>query len=265
MNLTRFTGTQPFGSLDLFVEPPTLVPRPETEEWAMWLAGNLRAVQAEPGHRPKKILDLCTGSGCIPLLLCSELPRGAIKALGVDISRAAIKLANRNRDKYAYISLESHGVWQNHFEALQSDIFSTRFTKILQDHPLYPFDVITSNPPYINRVDYDRLPHSVKSYEDLLALIGEMPASYHPTGSFNKTQRSEANAKGLAFYHRIADLIRNDEFLIQSGGDVVLEVGIHQAVDVGELFANALQDRLDFIDIREDASGVERVVYAKLR
>jgi release factor glutamine methyltransferase len=264
MTLTRCTGSQPFGSLDLFVASPTLIPRPETEEWAIWLVGALRATQhdkAEPSHRPKRILDLCTGSGCIPLLLCSELPHGTIKALGVDISSAAITLASRNRDKHAHASPCSQQ--RNHFEVLQSDIFSPQFMKVLRDHPLYPFDIITSNPPYISRFQFERLPRSVKSYEDSLALIGEAPISHHPTVAL--TDRSKVNTEGLAFYRRISGLLESDESLIQPGGDVVLEVGVCQAPAVKELLGKALRGRLDFVDIRRDAAGIERVVHAKLR
>lgn len=129
---------------------------------------------------------------------------------------------------------------------------------------MYPFDVITSNPPYITRTEYKRLPHSVKYYEDPLALIGEAPVPRHPTSSAIDTQCSVVDTAGLAFYRRITNLMIIDQSLVQPGGNVVFEVGINQAAAVRELLSQALRDRADFIHIWKDASGIERVVRAKL-
>ncbi|KAF7376357.1 PrmC-N domain-containing protein [Mycena sanguinolenta] len=92
--LQYILGTQPFGSLSIKVRSPVLIPRPETEHWTIRLAELLRPT-LDPA-RPLSVLDIGTGTGCIPLLLCRLLPPGTIRAHGIDISPAAVKLAEEN-------------------------------------------------------------------------------------------------------------------------------------------------------------------------
>lgn len=274
----RSTGTQPFGSLDLYVAPPTLIPRPETEEWTLWLLDQLREdlrrslKQPEPselatsdGMPSMTALDLCTGSGCIPLLLSSELPRGTFHALGVDVSSSAIALATRNRNSVLPHPIKDDA---NTFQAIQKDIFSPEFAPFLRSHPLYPFDVITSNPPYITRKDYAILPKSVKMYEDRRALVGDAPTSaLHPASSPTSIHEGENEDTGLAFYSRIASLLQSDPHLLKSSGRLVVEVGSvgGQANDVLKIFERALGERVDDAGIKSDGTGLERVVWAKMK
>ncbi|KAF8313132.1 S-adenosyl-L-methionine-dependent methyltransferase, partial [Clavulina sp. PMI_390] len=204
--LQYILGTQPFGLLDLLVEPPTLIPRPETEEWSLWLSeilrGDLASESKRTDMRPLRLLDICTGTGCIPLLLCSELPAGSLHALGVDISPNAVKLANANRGRCSiapgseFANPTPHRQ-QNTFQAIQSDLFSSKFLSDIKapsaSNNVSPgFDILTSNPPYITPEEYDELPREVRDYEDPRALLGEAPSK---------------SRDGLAFYQRIANLI----------------------------------------------------------
>lgn len=239
-------GTQPFGSLELFVSPPTLIPRPETEEWAIWLSETLKHDITQSGAPRLNVLDICTGTGCIPLLLREELGPNAVHALGVDVSPAAISLATRNA-----ASGRPAGSNSAAFEALQLDVFSDDFVNTLRQHPIYPFDLITSNPPYISRSEYISLSRTVRAYEDPLALIGEAPLSHGDTG-------------GLAFYHRIAALLAQYPDLLKMRGRFVLEIGARQAEDVSSILASALGPRLDFIATRKDTAGLDRVVHGRV-
>ena len=93
-------GSVPFADLTIMVRPPTLIPRPETEEWVMWLVQKLDSVR----DQPLRILDLCTGSGCIALALAKAFPRAQV--LGVDIAPEAIALARENAEKNRLINVD---------------------------------------------------------------------------------------------------------------------------------------------------------------
>ncbi|KAG8681498.1 hypothetical protein FRC09_017449, partial [Ceratobasidium sp. 395] len=146
--LQYLLGSQPFGSLDILTRPPTLIPRPETEHWTLQLAETLRSRTLQ--DRPFRVLDLCTGTACIPLLLCHSLPPRTISALAIDISPGAVELARDNVTRCGYTA-SSGG---NTVRVECQDIFSDNFAQWLkQTGPSWePYDVLASNPPYIPRL-----------------------------------------------------------------------------------------------------------------
>jgi len=107
-----------------------------------------------------------------------------------------------------------------------------------------PFDLITSNPPYIPLQEYEALPKSVKDYEDRRALLGD------PCGE----------GQGLMFYRGIAKLISLGGVL-KEAGLVVLEVGKGQAQEVESILAT--EGGIRDTEIWEDLSGTERVVLGR--
>ena len=134
-----------FWSKKFFVNRSTLIPRPETE----LLVNKLIKL-----HREKKItiLDIGTGSGCIILSLLDELKNST--GVGVDISKNAILVAKRNTLR---LNLLSRVKFLNKsFE----HIFGKKF------------DLIVSNPPYIERKDIKNLAFDIKMYEPKIALDG---------------------------------------------------------------------------------------------
>ena len=152
------------------------------------------------------LLDLGTGSGCIPLLLCHLSPPGTVHAHGVDISPHAIQLATDNAARCKIPSISRH-----------KNTFTPTLASFLDPNnfPVQPpFDIVTSNPPYIPWSDYVNLPPSVKNYEDPLALSG--------------------GHTGLDFYHAIAQLVSRKGFL-STDALVALEVGDGQAEVVQEI------------------------------
>lgn len=221
-------GTTPFGPLHLLTRPPTLIPRPETEDWAIRLA---RTRTPSPAH-PLRILDLCTGSGCIPLLLCHLWPPNSTRAVGVDISPDAIRLAADN-------SFRSHT--QNTFIPRLGDIHDQDLLRRLGPQP--PFDVITANPPYIPIREYNALPSSVKDYEDPRALIG--------------------GDDGLAFYRAIATLLARKGVLAPRA-TIALEVGHDQAHAVTRILQNTPGLPLGPMEIWKDPWDKDRVVFARV-
>lgn len=250
----HLTGTQPFGPLNLLTRPPVLIPRPETEEWTLRLADLLKPTR----RNPVSILDLCTGSGCIPLLLCRVWPAGSVRAYGVDISRDAIQLARDNARLCNTLVDDGDGTSsaqkrvtldRNSFTPILADIRHTHFLTIPALHP--PFDVITSNPPYIPLEDYKNLSPSVKDWEDPRALIGD-PVEDPP-------RDDSKSGRGLSFYGTIADLLGTGR-LLAPGGIVALEVGEGQACDVAHLVQT--RGSLRDVDIWKDVWGKERTVVA---
>lgn len=234
-------GSTPFGPLDLLTRPPTLIPRPETEDWTLRLADMLTPTPA----RPLSILDLCTGSGCIPLLLCHLLPPGSTRAYGVDISEDAIRLATDNAARCNIPSFEPLSLAQssrNVFVPVLGDLRDPNLFKRV----LPPFDIITANPPYIPKREYDQLPISVKNYEDPAALLGDLP--------------DDEKRDGLAFYRLIAQLLRQ-KGMLRDGSIVALEVGQDQADVVEGILQQSAG--LRSTQVWKDPWNVKRVVLAR--
>lgn len=139
-------GMVPFLNLDLFVEPPILIPRPETEEWVNVLLQYLHPLK----HHALRIADIGTGTGCIALALGKALSRAEI--IACDINPQALNLATRNA---------AHNNVTN-VQFVLSDLF---------DHISGAFDIIVSNPPYITLQEYEQLDPSVAQWEDHRALV----------------------------------------------------------------------------------------------
>lgn len=143
--LAYITGFQPFCNLEISVTPDVLIPRPETEELVDWAAHFFNPAA------PLKILDLCTGSGCIALALAAQLPHACVTA--VDISPRALQVARHNAERLKLqekITFIESDLWEN----VQGD-----------------FDMIVSNPPYIPSGDLPGLMREVQA-EPALALDG---------------------------------------------------------------------------------------------
>lgn len=223
--LIPLQGTQPFGPLDLFVRAPVLIPRPETENWTIRLA---ELLSPTPTH-PVSLLDLGTGTGCIPLLLCHLWPSKSARALGIDISPHAIQLANENASRI--------DIRENRFKTLEADYLSSNFIDAVEP----PYDVVTANPPYIPLHEYVELPRDVKDFEDRGALLAGGPT-------------------GLDFYHGISRLISTPGFLSPKA-IVALEVGQGQADDVERIMSDC--PAIQMTDIWKDPWGVKRTVLAR--
>lgn len=144
--LSRILGKRQFWGLDFALSPETLDPRPDTEilvEHALAFAKTLEA---------PTILDMGTGTGCIPIALLHELPTAT--AIATDIQQNALKTALQNA--------RTHGV-HTRFRLRHADWFSGITEK---------FDLITSNPPYISVESIANLSPEVQNHDPILALDG---------------------------------------------------------------------------------------------
>ena len=207
------TGVQEFWSLEFAVDENTLIPRPDTETLVEVTLNCSKQMNAP------KIVDLGTGSGCVLISLLSEMPLAT--GLGLDISEGALKRAEQNAI--------ANGV-KKQTRFLKSDWFASvsRAEK---------FDLIVSNPPYIETGVIPDLMADVKDYEPVSALDG--------------------GADGFDCYQAIAAQAFER---LNRNGFLAVEVGIGQAQVVASLFRDA---GLTFVAIEKDLTGVERVVCAK--
>lgn len=215
-----------------------MIPRPETEHWVLRIADFL----SPTAQKPISLLDLGTGSGCIPLLLCHLWPPGSINAHAIDISPHALRLA---QDNAVLCGIPSHSYDpkkpQNTFNISTANFLAEDFlSSISRINP--SFDIITSNPPYIPWKEYLELPQSVSQFEDPRALFG--------------------GPNGFDFYLAIARLVTNNKNLLKPNALVALEVGHDQATTVERLMRNT--GRFSFTDIWTDPWGKQRTVLARI-
>lgn len=201
------------------VEPPTLIPRQETEEWCVSLIEKLKQI----GDQPLRILDLCTGSGCIALSLAKKLPNAQIYAS--DISDTALTLAQKNA---------THNKLQNiHF--LSSDL--------LQDIPTnMHFDMIISNPPYISSKEWQEVDASVKEWEDPIALLA-------PDEGLGIVKQLIAQAKTY--------LQPNEALQTHGIPQLIIEIGYQQGAAVKALFE---KEGFCNVVIKKDMQSNDRIV-----
>lgn len=147
--LSKILGIKEFWGLEFIVNEHVLDPRPDTETLIETVLKWVGARKSEP----LKILDLGTGTGCIPITLLTELPNAV--AVAVDISEEALNIARQNADKHN-LSNRITFVQGNWFDGLEGQYF----------------DIITSNPPYIPNPDIESLSLEVKNHDPILALAG---------------------------------------------------------------------------------------------
>ncbi|KAI8387526.1 S-adenosyl-L-methionine-dependent methyltransferase [Blakeslea trispora] len=157
--LQYILGTQPFCELDILTRPPTLIPRWETEEWTYKVIDLIKQHSVSTMKKPLRILDVCTGSGCIALSLAKHLPKNTSSIIGLDVSKRAVALAKENLDAH-------QNELQNLVEFRHQDIFDYS----IEDDPV---DLIVSNPPYVTQEEYEKLDPDVKDWEDIRALVAE--------------------------------------------------------------------------------------------
>lgn len=215
--LQHITGEQEFMGYPFYVNEHVLIPRQDTETLVE------EAIQV---MRPKmKILDMCTGSGCIVLSIlkmCREkYYMTELQGIGADVSEEALKVARENGRR-----LEVPVTW------IQSDLFA----KIPEEEK---YDVIVSNPPYIETAVIDTLQEEVRLHDPYIALDGK--------------------EDGLYFYRRI---ISEAGKYLKPQGKLMFEIGCDQAKAVEELMKNAGYEQ---ITVKKDLAGLDRVVYGTLQ
>lgn len=211
--LQYITGKQEFMKLNFLVTKDVLIPRPDTEilvEEVINIANNLKN---------PVILDLCTGSGAIAVSLAKYVKN--VQVYASDISSKALEIANKNA--------EFNGV-KNNIQFIESNLFSKIKDK--------KFDIIVSNPPYIETDTIKTLSKDVQN-EPKIALDG--------------------GKDGLDFYKKISE---NAYKFLNRQGYLCLEIGYNQKQSVLKILEN--QKRYINMYCKKDLCENDRVIIARI-
>lgn len=203
--LQHITGYTEFMGLDFHVNEHVLIPRQDTETIVEEV---LRSCEE------KRVLDMCTGSGCIAV---------SIAKLGKPHSVTAVDVS----DKALQVAIENAKINHIPVDFIKSDLFEKCMGK---------FDIIVSNPPYIETKELEMLMPEVRDYEPRLALDGK--------------------ADGLYFYRRIIE--KAPDFLLDKGS-IFFEIGYNQREDVSLLLE---KQGFSQIECKKDLAGLDRMVSA---
>ncbi|MDE7113316.1 MAG: peptide chain release factor N(5)-glutamine methyltransferase, partial [Acetatifactor sp.] len=182
--LQHLTGVQEFMGLTFRVNEHVLIPRQDTEILVEEVMRKL--------HDGMRILDMCTGSGCILISLLHY--SNGCDGVGADISREALEVAEENAKRLLGSEQSVRFRQSNLFEAISGK-----------------YEIIVSNPPYIERGEIPGLMPEVRDYEPVTALDG--------------------GEDGLDFYREI---IRESREYLAGGGMLFFEIGSSQGADVQE-------------------------------
>jgi len=203
-----------FYGLKFKVTPAVLIPRPETEELVEWIYLDWKHTE-----RNLRILDIGTGSGCIAITLKS-LFRDKASLMAIDISTEALTIAVENARRLSQeVRFKEHDFLNEAFEALGQ------------------FDIIVSNPPYVDQNTSASILDALK-HEPVIALF--------PKGE-------DVNI----FYKKIA---KEGKGIVQPGGAIYVEINEFNAQEIKEIFNHELWKE---IDIRDDLQGSPRMLKAQ--
>jgi release factor glutamine methyltransferase len=209
-------GTVEFFGLEFKVDERVLIPRPETETLVEVVIKQLANTENS------KIIDLGTGSGAIAISLAKNLRKAFVYA--TDVSEGALEVAKENALKNKV---------ENQIEFFHGDLFAPLKNKNLEGQ----IDCVVSNPPYVSKDEFERLPKEIKDYEPVVALASE--------------------EEGVFFHKRI---IENSVDFLKKGGLLALETAFGQAEKVADLIRQS--DNYSDIRIIKDLGGIDRVVKA---
>ena len=216
--LQHLTHQAFFMGYEFYVNEDVLVPRQDTETLME------AALELLKGNKAPRILDMCTGSGCIITSLMLEVPEAS--GTGVDLSEKALEVAIRNARELGTA---------DRTKFVKSDLFSAEyFSKKDNAEKVTGYDMLISNPPYIPSGEIEGLMEEVRLHDPRMALDGM--------------------EDGLYFYREIT---RQAMDHIRPGGWLLYEIGCEQGKDVKELLE---KDGFIKTEIRQDLCGLDRVV-----
>lgn len=217
--LQHITGIVNFYGREYKVNANVLIPRQDTE---ILVEEVMKLTNSE-----SRVLDMCTGSGCIIISLAASGHTSENGAVAIDISDDALKVADYNK-KYNNA---------DYIKLIKSDMFSSSECEQYKNED-NRFDVIVSNPPYIPTKDIDELSEEVRLHDPVLALDGY--------------------TDGLKFYKAITKQSVN---YLKENGYLCYEIGYNQAEDVRNIME---QCGYSGIKVIKDLAGLDRVVIGRL-
>ena len=219
--LRYILGKQKFMGMEFHVNKDVLIPRQDTEILVEEAMKHL--------HDGMHILDVCTGSGCILISLLHY--SNDCQGVGIDISEAALSVAKENAARLLEVNVEKHLENQQKISFWKGNLFDAL-------PEMDKFDIIVSNPPYIETKVLETLEPEVSHHEPLLALDGK--------------------EDGLYFYRRIVS--ESKEYLNESGM-LLFEIGYDQGQEVSDMMKEA---GFSDVCVIKDLARNDRVVYGML-
>jgi release factor glutamine methyltransferase len=219
--IAYLTGKAHFFNLEFEVTPDVLIPRPDTET----LVENvIQLIRHQPGMESPRVLDLCTGSGCIAAAVAHHV-KGAI-VLATEINPAAAALARRN--------IQRLGLSERVIVA-EGDLFEPL------EHTIdrLPFNLILANPPYVPTGQIPQLDRNVRDFEPVTALDGGLD--------------------GLSIHRRI---LEQAPARLLAGGHIFIEIAYDQGETAMQLAGEHPQ--FIEAKILKDHAGNDRVLTARL-
>jgi release factor glutamine methyltransferase len=222
-------GATEFYGFPFLVDKSTLIPRPETEELVEWILLETTKLQRDQVSKSLQILDIGTGSGCIPISLARNLPTATISAIDIsaDALKVAIKNATLNKVKVDFI------------EGNVLDLYA--FNEILKQEPYQQvkFDIIVSNPPYVRELEKIEIQNNVLLNEPHLALF-------------------VSDENPLLFYDRIADVAKQH---LSKNGLLFFEINQYLGEETIKILA---EKGFKNIKLRKDLFGNDRMIKATI-
>ena len=216
------TGEAWFYGLQFEVNENTLIPRPETEELVEWI---IESQKSKVKSQKFEILDIGTGTGCIPISLKANLPHVNVSA--IDVSEKALEVARRNAvsNKVEINFIQTNILEVEDLSQLQTPNFQLPTS----------FDIIVSNPPYVRNLEKEEIKKNVLDYEPHLALFVE-------------------DTDALLFYRKIAQLALKN---LAPNGLLFFEINQYLGKETVELLKNL---GLKNIELKKDIYGNDRMV-----
>ena len=204
------------------VNENTLIPRPETEELVEWI---IESQKSKVKSQKFEILDIGTGTGCIPISLKANLPHVNVSA--IDVSEKALEVARRNAvsNKVEINFIQTNILEVEDLSQLQTPNFQLPTS----------FDIIVSNPPYVRNLEKEEIKKNVLDYEPHLALFVE-------------------DTDALLFYRKIAQLALKN---LAPNGLLFFEINQYLGKETVELLKNL---GLKNIELKKDIYGNDRMV-----
>ncbi len=201
-------GYTDFLELKINIKPPVLIPRPETEELVLWVEEELKSRSGEKIN----LLDVCSGSGCIALVLKRRLPE--ISVYGLDINPEAVSVAKANAQRFN----------------LKIDFFQKDILKI-KDDPLVKqkWDVWVSNPPYVRLSERKFMHDNVLKYEPREALFVDDNNPLLFYDNISSHAQKALKKDGLLFFEINEAMGQNVKRLLEEKGfsDVIIKKDIN--------------------------------------
>ena len=235
-------GNTEFYGYPFIVNEHTLIPRPETEELVEWIITEAANLQSEK-ITELSILDIGTGTGCIPISIAKNVPKSNVFA--IDVSKEALRIAKQNSElnKVAINFFEIDILKTDNLDSL-----SVRAQSITKDNKPFDstqgeistkFDVIVSNPPYVRELEKVEIKNNVLENEPHLALFVD-------------------DDNPLIFYKKIADLAK---LHLTENGVLFFEINQY----LGKETVSMLEEKgFKNIELRKDFSGNDRMIKANL-